>query len=143
MSHIYNSTTNLGQRLFNPTNVAGWPGYRTWLNEFTLVNRWRYNRDQFGYYLQYDRTKEKYRDFFKTLSNNSKDPDLIVSGVISYFFTQELPEEIIQSAIGVFKALVPLNYYLDGTWTLNYATVPNQLINLMNYLVTLPEFQLL
>ncbi len=143
MSHIYNSTTNLGQRLFNPTNVAGWPGYRTWLNEFTLVNRWRYNRDQFGYYLQYDRTKEKYRDFLKTLSNNSKDPDLIVRGVISYFFTQELPEEIIQSAIGVFKALVPLNYYLDGTWTLNYATVPNQLINLMNYLVTLPEFQLL
>ncbi|MBK9108008.1 MAG: DUF1800 family protein [Saprospiraceae bacterium] len=143
LSHIYNSNTNLGQRLFNPVNVAGWPGYRAWLNEFTLVNRWRYNRDQFSYYFQYDRTKEKYRSFLKTLSNNSSDPDPIVRAVIGYFFTATLPEEIIESAIGVFKASVPLNYYNDGTWTLNYVSVPNQFINLMNYLVTLPEFQLL
>lgn len=143
LSHIYNSNNNLGQKLFNPVNVAGWPGYRSWLNEFTLVNRWRYNRDQFGYYLQYNQTKEKYRSFLKEVGNNSIDPDIIVRGVISYFFTQDLPEDIILTAIGVFKSLVPANYYVDGTWTLNYTTVPNQFIALMNYLVTLPEFQLL
>lgn len=143
LSHIYNSNNNLGQKLFNPVNVAGWPGYRSWLNEFTLVNRWRYNRDQFGYYLQYNQTKEKYRSFLSEVGKNSNDPDIIVRGVISYFFTQDLPEDIILTAIGVFKALVPANYYVDGTWTLNYVTVPNQFIALMNYLVTLPEFQLL
>lgn len=143
LSFIYSAASNLGQTLFNPINVAGWPGYRTWLNEFTLVNRWKYNRDAFGYYLQYDRTKEKYRDFLKSLSNNVSDPDLIVRGVISYFFTAEISEEIIQTAIGVFKSLVPSNYYLNGTWNLDYVTVPNQFISLMNYLVTLPEFQLL
>ena len=143
LSFIYSASANLGQNLFNPINVAGWPGYRTWLNEFTLVNRWKYNRDAFGYYFQYDRTKEKYRDFLKALSNNVSDPDLIVRGVISYFFTAEISEEIIQTSIGVFKSLVPSNYYLNGTWTLDYVTVPNQFIALMNYLVTLPEFQLL
>lgn len=57
--------------------------------------------------------------------------------------TVDLDEQYIQTAIGIFKASVPSNYYLDGTWSLDYVTVPNQLINLMNYLVTLPEYQLL
>ncbi len=143
LSFIYSASANLGQTLFNPVNVAGWPGHRTWLNEFTLVNRWRYNRDTLSYYLPYDRTKEKYRDFLKSLSNSSNDPDVIVRAVITYFITADLSEEIIQTAIGVFKSLVPANYYLDGTWTLNYVSVPNQFISLMNFLVTLPEYQLL
>ncbi|MBP8725990.1 MAG: DUF1800 domain-containing protein [Saprospiraceae bacterium] len=143
LSNIYSSNTNLGQRLFNPVNVAGWPGYRTWLNEFTLVNRWKYNRDHFTYYLQYDRTKEKFREFLKTISQNSQDPDAIVRAVVTYFLAVDIPEEYIQTAVGVFKALVPENYYQNGTWTLNYTTVPSQFINLMNYLITLPEFQLL
>lgn len=143
LSFLYNATANLGQTLFNPVNVAGWPGYRTWLNEFTLVNRWKYNRDALGYYLQYDRTKEKYREFLQSLCDNSSDPDYIVRKVIDYFMTAQLSEEIIQTAIGVFKSLVPSNYYQNGTWSLNYVTVPNQFISLMNYLVTLPEFQLL
>lgn len=94
-------------------------------------------------FLQYDRTKEKYRDFLKTLSGNVSDPDLIVRSVINYFITVELPEDIIQTAIGVFKSLVPSNYYTNGTWNLDYFTVPNQFIALVNYMVTLPEFQLL
>jgi uncharacterized protein (DUF1800 family) len=143
LSFIYSAASNLGQTLFNPINVAGWPGYRSWLNEFTLVNRWKYNRDAFGYYLQYDTTKEKYRQFLKSLSNNVNDPDLIVRAVIAYFFTTDLAEDIIQTSIGVFKSLVPSNYYLNGTWTLDYVTVPNQFITLMNYLISLPEFQLL
>lgn len=145
LSFLYYANANLGQTLFNPINVAGWPGYRIWLNEFTLVNRWKYNRDALGYYLQYDKTKEKYREFLKdkAISNGVSDPDLIVRGVVSYFFTADVSEEIIQTAIGVFKSLVPSNYYVDGTWSLNYISVPNQFIALMNYLVTLPEFQLL
>ncbi len=143
LSFLYYANVNLGQTLFNPINVAGWPGYRTWLNEFTLVNRWKYNRDQMGYYLQYDSTKSKYRKFLKDLTSNSSDPDLIVRSVINYFITVDLEDQYIQTAIGIFKASVPSNYYLDGTWSLDYVSVPNQLINLMNYLVTLPEFQLL
>ncbi|MBK8296074.1 MAG: DUF1800 domain-containing protein [Saprospiraceae bacterium] len=143
LSFLYYANNNLGQTLFNPINVAGWPGYRSWLNEFTLVNRWKYNRDQMSYYLQYDSTKTKYRNFLKDISNNSKDPDLIVRNVINYFMTVDLDEQYIQTAIGIFKASVPSNYYLDGTWSLDYVTVPNQLINLMNYLVTLPGYQLL
>lgn len=143
MGAIYNQTANLGQTLFNPINVAGWQGYRSWLSEFVLVNRWRYNRDHIDYYLPYDSTKLKYREFLKVLSDNSRDPDLIVRKVIEYFFTLDIPEEIVQNAIAVFKSGVPSNYFVDGTWNLDLTDVPRQFSNLMKYLITLPEYQLL
>ncbi|MBK6699669.1 MAG: DUF1800 domain-containing protein [Saprospiraceae bacterium] len=143
LSGLYYQTANLGQTLFNPINVAGWPGHRAWLNEFTLVNRWRYNRDQFDYYLYYDWTKEKYRSFLKSLTNNSTDPDFIVRKVLAYFITIDMPIEIVETAVGVFKATVPANYFLNGTWNLDYNMVPRQFMDLMKYIITLPEYQLL
>ncbi|MFN8281349.1 MAG: DUF1800 domain-containing protein [Saprospiraceae bacterium] len=140
---LYNQTSTIGQTLFNPPNVAGWPGHRSWLSEFVMVNRWRYIRDQFDYYLAYPVTREKYRSFLKDLTNESKDPDLIVRKVIEYFITLPMPEDLIQTAVGVFKSGVPANYYNDGTWSLDYSYVPTQFINLMKHVSSLPEFQLL
>ena len=140
---FYYQASNLGQTLLEPPNVAGWPGHRAWLSEFVLVNRWRYVRDHFDYYLPYAVTKEKYRTFLIDLSNSSKDPDYIVRKVIKYFITLEMPEDIIQTCVGVFKSGVPSNYYSDGTWSLNYSYVPQQFINVMKHISTLPEFQLL
>ena len=37
------STWIYGHRLFEPPNVAGWPGYRTWINSYTLP--WRKELD--------------------------------------------------------------------------------------------------
>lgn len=143
MGAIYNQSSNLGQTLFNPVNVAGWPGYRAWLNEFVLVNRWRYNRDHIDYYLPYDTTKTKYRSFLQDLSSNSSDPNVIVTKLMEYFITVPMPQEIIETAVSVFKAGVPANYFEDGTWDLDYVTVPTQFANVMKYITTLPEYQLL
>ncbi|MEP7197445.1 MAG: DUF1800 family protein [Saprospiraceae bacterium] len=140
---FYYQAANLGQTLLDPPNVAGWPGHRAWLSEFVMVNRWKYIRDQFDYYLPYDATKQKYRKFLKDLVKNSNDPDLIVRKLMEYFITLPMPEDLIQTTIGVFKSGVPANYYLDGTWTLDYTTVPQQFINVMKHISTLPEFQLL
>ncbi len=140
---FYNQSSTLGQTLLDPPNVAGWPGHRAWLSEFVMVNRWRYIRDQFDYYLPYDVTKAKYRAFLKELTNNSKDPEFIVRKIFEYFITLPMPEELVQSAIGVFKSGVPANYFVDGTWSLDYSYVPQQFINLMKHISTLPEFQLL
>ncbi|MGB0839525.1 MAG: DUF1800 domain-containing protein, partial [Chitinophagales bacterium] len=37
---IFYACRNLGQELFTPVNVAGWPGHRTWINENTITQRW-------------------------------------------------------------------------------------------------------
>ncbi len=38
-SFIRNSMNNMGQNLFEPPNVAGWPGYRLWISTTTLLLR--------------------------------------------------------------------------------------------------------
>ena len=42
----------------------------------------------------------------------------------------------------VFKEPVPSNYFDDGSWNLEFDEVPMQFQCLMNYVITLPEFQL-
>ncbi|MBK9272349.1 MAG: DUF1800 domain-containing protein [Saprospiraceae bacterium] len=143
LGSIYNQCANLGQTLFNPVNVAGWQGHRAWLSEFVLVNRWRYSRDHVDYHLPYNATKEKYRNFLKMLAGQSLDPNQIVTKVMEYFITLPMPLDIIETAVSVFKAGVPANYFEDGTWDLDYVTVPTQFANLMKYITTLPEYQLL
>ena len=54
-----------------------------------------------------------------------------------------MPIEIVETAVGVFKATVPANYFLNGTWNLDYNMVPRQFMDLMKYIITLPEYQLL
>ena len=50
-------------------------------------------------------------------------------------------EEMID-AVNVFKGDTPENYFEDGTWTLDYESVPNQVYNLILFFLTLPEYQL-
>ena len=38
---VADSLRILGQRLLNPPNVAGWPGYRTWISTSSLPQRWQ------------------------------------------------------------------------------------------------------
>ncbi len=38
---VADSLRILGQRLLNPPNVAGWPGYRTWISTSSLPQRWK------------------------------------------------------------------------------------------------------
>ncbi|MBK9377039.1 MAG: hypothetical protein IPM86_01630 [Saprospiraceae bacterium] len=54
-----------------------------------------------------------------------------------------MDEEYIKQAIGVFKAPVPSNYFINGTWSLDYSAVPTQILNTLKYFVTIPEFQLI
>ncbi|MBK8348526.1 MAG: DUF1800 family protein [Saprospiraceae bacterium] len=40
--------SNIGMEIFNPINVAGWPGHHEWINENTLTQRWNYCRTIMG-----------------------------------------------------------------------------------------------
>jgi uncharacterized protein (DUF1800 family) len=143
LEYIYYQTYNLNQGLFNPPNVAGWLGYRNWLNEFTLVNRWRIAIDQVNGWLPYPNTKQKYRQFLKDISNNSMDPYVIITKLLENFIPITMSEDILNNAVDAFKSPVPINYFDDGTWTLDYIEVPKQFETVMFYIFTLPEYNLL
>jgi len=132
----------LGQELFNPPNVAGWKGHRKWINESTLTARWNYS-GYVAYWLStQETTRENLRALAQTLSNDSNDPALVTAVLVEHFLGQSLEPVHLQAATIYFKAGIPENYYLDGTWNLYWNEAPYQIVNLLNYLVRLPEYQL-
>ena len=135
----------IGQDIQNPVNVAGWPGYRSWINEFTLVNRWDYSNRSIVNDLIYPVTGDKYIQLLKDLSGNSSDPEVIVRAVLAHYINIELEDQLQESCVDVFKARVPSNYFDDGTWTLDYnrTVVIDQFKDLMQFIFTIPEYQLM
>lgn len=132
----------LGQDMFDPPNVAGWKGYHTWINESTLAGRWDICASSVGFFSGEEPQREKLRNLAINLTNNSNDPAIITAALVSHFTGQQLDPVYLQAAIINFKAGVPENYYDDGSWNLSWNEAPYQIINLLLYLVRMPEFQL-
>lgn len=132
----------LGQEIFNPPNVAGWKGYRQWINESTLTARWNYS-SAIAYWLTTEQeSRENLRTLAQTLTNDSNDPTLITAALIEFMTGQTMDPVHLQGAVVNFKAGIPENYYLDGSWNLYWDEAPYQIVNMLYYLVRLPEFQL-
>jgi hypothetical protein len=96
-----------------------------------------------AYYLSDEQLlREQLRDIAKNLTNNSNDPALITQALVLHFLGQNLDAIHLQAAILNFKTGIPENYYQDGSWNLDWNEAPYQVVNLLYYLVRLPEFQL-
>lgn len=135
-------SSNLGMELFNPINVAGWPGYHEWINENTLTQRWNYCRDMVNTFTNTN-NRETLRALAISLSTPAiNDPDLITRKITEHFIGRPISEEHHQSAVLYFKGDIPENYFEDGSWNLNWNEAPFQVGNLLVYLTRLPEFQL-
>lgn len=134
--------SELNQEIFQPPNVAGWPGGHAWLNENTLTYRWTFTNYVMGWLFSEDSWREVFRELARELSNNSDNPYLITTALVEHFLRQDLEPGQLEGAIATFKDGYPENYYQDGTWNLNLDYVPFQVGNLFNYLMRLPEFQL-
>tara|TARA_B100000953_G_scaffold122054_1_gene100530 strand:+ start:7242 stop:8699 length:1458 start_codon:yes stop_codon:yes gene_type:complete len=132
----------MGQEIFKPIDVAGWQENHDWISTGTLPMRWEFieyilNRHWAG-------NKEQFRTFIISLvGEDEKDPKVIVDKLKDYMFCKyDIKEEERMDAINIFKGEIPENYFQDGTWTLNYESVPTQVYNLMLFFISLPEFQL-
>ena len=132
----------MGQEIFKPIDVAGWQENHDWISTGTLPMRWEFieyilNRHWAG-------NKEQFRTFIISLvGQNEKDPRVIVDKLKDYMFCKyNIKEEERLDAVNIFKGEIPDNYFEDGTWTLNYESVPTQVYNLMLFFISLPEFQL-
>ena len=136
--------SRLGQYLFNPVNVAGWPGQRTWLNENTMTNRWSFNTNfLYGDMADADTWRSKLRQLAIDLTDAAEnDPEVITVALTEHFLNTNLPITNAAAAVEYFKGEVPQNYFDDGSWNLYYAEVPDQILNLFYYLIRLPEWQL-
>ena len=89
---------------------------------------------------------EKLTNLAITLAGSASinDPTLVTQRVVDYFLPNELhTPEIYERATEVFKVDIPSNYFEDGVWNLNWDTVPWQMTSLLQYLIKIPEFQLL
>jgi hypothetical protein len=132
----------MGQEIFKPVDVAGWQENHDWISTGTLPMRWEFIEYIFNRH--FAGNKEQFRTFIKSLvGNDEKDPKVIVDKLkLHMFCNYDIKKEELQDALNIFKGDVPDNYFEDGTWDLSYESVPNQVYNLMLFLISLPEFQL-
>lgn len=133
---------NLGMEIFNPVNVAGWPGHFEWINENTLTQRWNYCRTIINT-MSNENNREALRQLAIDLAmpvNN--DPDVITRVLSLHFIGRDLEPSLHEAAVLYLKGDIPQNYFDDGSWNLTWNEAPFQIANLLAYLVKLPEFQL-
>ena len=132
----------LGQEIFDPPNVAGWKEHRSWLNEATLASRWNFAGLMATLLTYNSELMDNLRTLAKALTNDSNKPEVITAALVEFITGQILEPVYLQAATGYFKAGVPQNYFDDGSWNLSWDTAPEQIVNLIKYLVKLPEYQL-
>lgn len=136
-------SANLGMEIFNPINVAGWPGYHEWVNENTLTQRWNYCKDIISTF-----TNTTNRETLRSLAlgfclpEEINNPDIVTRKITEHFVGRNISDEQHETAVLYFKGDIPENYFEDGTWNLHWNEAPFQLGNLIVYLTRLPEFQL-
>lgn len=134
-------SSEIGQTIFEPVDVAGWQGNHDWINSSTLIGRW----NAFEYYLWWiwDNHNENLRDFAVNLVGNVKDPSVITQIIVDHFLSKGLQTEIDYGiATDIFKDEIPQNYFDEGSWNLQWESAPYQIIVLLFHIVRLPEFQL-
>ena len=141
---IFYYTSMLGQELATPIDVAGWRGNRSWIDTARITGRWR----TMGWtvYGLMDTQPEKLKDLAVQLTGSldTNDPALVTQKVMDYFLPVSLhTPEIYERATEVFKVDIPSNYFDDGVWNLRWDTIPWQMTALLQYLIKIPEFQLL
>lgn len=134
---------NLGQEVFNPVDVAGWPEHHSWLTENTLTARWSGCENVLYSMTGSQAFLDRLRDMaIDRVGLEETDPAVITQSLATLFLNRPLEGRLLEVATLYFKGDVPDNYFEDGTWSLYYGAVPWQIVNLFVHLVRLPEWQL-
>ncbi len=139
---IYGAARVFDQNILNPPTVFGWPGDRDWINSGTITFRMGFLcKDMLLW--AFEQSEEQFRDLARNVSGNSSDADFVAT-VIFETLMGEIPYTVddYQTGIDVFKSRVPSNYFDDNLWTLNFEGVPLEVRDLIEYIVSLPDYQL-
>ncbi|GAA0871705.1 DUF1800 domain-containing protein [Gangjinia marincola] len=140
-SSIRNHARFTGQELYNPIDVAGWQMDQSWISSSLLVGRWEYSERLINKYWQFE--QEQLRNWAIQIAGDGNDPFLITERIVNHLLAKPLlAYSEYEAATDIFKANVPQNYFDDGSWNMNWDTVPNQTRLLLKYILRIPEFQL-
>lgn len=136
-------TVDMGQQLFNPIDVSGWNGNRSWINSTAITRRW----ESLSLYLDYVLTaldKQKFRELAIDVSNNSNDVAAVARAITDHFIPKGLETQAgYDEATTALKYQVPQNYFDLGIWNLQFQFVPEQVWNMLKWMIRRPEFQLM
>ncbi len=131
---LYENGERLGQKLFDPPNVAGWPGYQSWLSTGTLPLRWHYLSEMINGSSEY--ASANLIPMAKEMSNPN-DPYALSRELADYFLPQTLDEEEYEILSEVLLDGMP-----DYEWNIEEQVANIRLRGYMTYLTQLPQFQL-
>jgi len=138
---LQNAMSQMEQDLLSPPDVAGWTGYRSWINSNTIATRWDQGDNFANFYLWHQ--GEGLRQLAVDVSNNSSDVSIIAQSLVDYFLPNGLNTlSSYNTATNVLKSDVPQNYYDNGYWDLTWGSVPNQVRDLLQWIFRQPEYQL-
>jgi len=138
---LYAETTEQGQALFNPVDVAGWPGNRSWIDTTSIAFRWSYLEAQVGIISLF--AFGQMQEFVRNVTTETLDVEVVCRDILHYFLPKGLQfESDYEDALINFKGQIPQNYFEDGTWTTDYFATPFQLADLIRFIIRIPEYQL-
>ena len=91
----------------------------------------------------WEQNEEQFRQFAINISGNSNDADVVAKDIFEALMT-EVPYTLddFETGIDIFKSRVPSNYFEQNLWTLGFEGVPLQVRDLLEYIVSLPDYQL-
>ena len=134
----------LGMLLFNPPNVAGWPGNRSWISTSLLTARWRVAN--LVIIDAYSADPNVFLDLAVALVGgiDESDPAVVATALVDHLLPGGLTNPMeYERATTVFRSDVPEYYYNTGQWNLAFEYAPLQVAQLINHLVRLPEYALI
>lgn len=133
---------DLGADLYNPVNVAGWPGHHIWINENTFTDRVKFLM-YFTNNMNQEVIRKRLHQMAQEIISIPNDPVHITTELCRYFLGRVPDDDILANAVFYFKGEIPENYYEDGSWNIFWGSAEMQIVNLCFYLASVPEKQLI
>jgi len=160
---IQNTAAQMQQNIGDPPNVAGWPAWyqeplfdKTWINSDTLPKRTAFTDRMVTY--GFSRNNNNYKividtvQFVKQLTSPA-DPNLLIDELAELLYAVDLPPEEKQyMKTGILLQGLMTDHYWTDAWNklqenpndaANTKIVTNKLKNLLKYMMSLPQYQLM
>ena len=134
LREVFDDMDRLGQELFDPPSVAGWPGYHSWMSTGSLPLRWSnmlkliYGTDGYNVLDVMPLARQ---------TSNPEDPYILTRELTDTFLSQPMSEEEYSVLTEVLLDGIP-----DYEWSTEVTGADERLRGLLAYIVQLPEFQL-
>lgn len=136
-ANVNNAMVDMEQILYDPPNVSGWDGYRSWISTKTYPKRVTHLKNIIN-----GKQNQEWLDFLSQF-NNPSDYDLVFKDIIEY----SLPKEASPERLGVLQARIEsISKVNVQNWSQLYSSKSNEigkfLGTLFQEIIKLPDINL-